>query len=69
MIIDNFKGLINTARSVIRASRPPAAKFKPGDLAFFFRFVRPVWTVGLVSIILVMVTTGITALLPLTSKV
>jgi subfamily B ATP-binding cassette protein MsbA len=68
-IADNLNDLLNTVKSVIGASRPPAAKFKPGDLAFFFRFIKPVWPVGLVSIILVMVTTGITALLPLTSKI
>jgi ABC-type multidrug transport system fused ATPase/permease subunit len=68
-IIDNLNDLINTVKSVIKASRPPTAKFKPGDLAFFFRFIKPVWIVGLISLILVMVTTGITALLPLTSKV
>jgi subfamily B ATP-binding cassette protein MsbA len=68
-IADNFNNLISTVKSVIEASRPPAAKFNLRDMAFFFRFVRPVWTVGLISIVLVMVTTAISALLPLTSKV
>jgi ABC-type multidrug transport system fused ATPase/permease subunit len=68
-IVDTFNDFIGTMKSVIKASRPPAAKFKPRDLAFFFRFIRPVWIVGLISVVLVMITTGITALLPLTSKV
>jgi ABC-type multidrug transport system fused ATPase/permease subunit len=68
-IVDTFNDFIGTMKSVIKASRPPAAKFKPRDLAFFFRFIRPVWVVGLISVVLVMATTGITALLPLTSKV
>ncbi len=60
---------ISAIRSVLRASRPPAAKFRLKDMAFFSRFVRPVWKVGLVSLLMVMATTGISALLPLTSKV
>lgn len=69
IIVDMFNNFIDSVKSVLQASRPPVTKFKLKDLAFFFQFVRPVWKVGLIGLILVMVTTGISALLPLTSKV
>ncbi|HMK46527.1 MAG TPA: ABC transporter ATP-binding protein [Methanocella sp.] len=54
---------------IIGSTRPQKARFSLGDLKFFFRFVRPVWKLGLISTVMVMVTTGITALLPLSSKI
>jgi subfamily B ATP-binding cassette protein MsbA len=50
-------------------SSSPRADFKLGDLTFFFRFVKPVWKIGAVSILLVIITTCISALFPLTCKV
>lgn len=44
-------------------------RFRFRDLGFFVRFVRPVWKIGAISIVLVIVTTGISSLLPMTSKV
>ncbi|CAJ37302.1 ABC transporter ATP-binding protein [Methanocella arvoryzae] len=55
--------------TIIRAAPPQKAKFKPGDLKFFWQFVRPVWKIGAISLFLVMLTTGLKALLPLTGKV
>ncbi len=69
MIADSFSNFLSAVMSAMNASRPPPAKFNLKDLAFFFRFVRPVWKVGLASIALVMATTAISALLPLSSKV
>ncbi len=36
---------------------------------FFFQFVRPVWKIGLISLVMVMMTTAISAILPLSSKI
>lgn len=55
--------------TILRSSPPQKAKFKLADLGFFWQFVRPVWKMGAVSLLLVMLTTAIRAMLPLTSKV
>lgn len=42
--------------------------FSLRDLPFFFRFVRPVWRTGLVSLVLALAVSGINSLMPLSSK-
>ncbi len=61
-VADNLK-------SVLQTPAPPKVQFRLKDLKFFFRFVRPVWKIGLVSLILVMMTTAMKAVVPLISKV
>lgn len=61
-----------TVQDIIAALHTPPrqkVKFNFKDLVFFFQFVRPVWKIGAVSIVLVMMTTAISALLPLSSKI
>ena len=55
--------------SELDESKPLRVKLKLRDIAFFFQFVRPVWKIGAASILLVMITTAISSLLPLTSKI
>ncbi|OPY30039.1 MAG: putative ABC transporter ATP-binding protein [Methanocella sp. PtaU1.Bin125] len=54
---------------MLQAPAPPKVMFKFRDLGYFFRFVRPIWKIGAVSLILVMITTAMRAVVPLTSKV
>jgi ABC-type multidrug transport system fused ATPase/permease subunit len=66
---DLFNNFISDVKAVLGAKRPPPSKFKFRDITFFFRFVRPVWKIGALSLAMVMITTGISALLPLSSKI
>ncbi|HEY3274819.1 MAG TPA: ABC transporter ATP-binding protein, partial [Methanocella sp.] len=56
-------------KSVLGTPTPPKAQFRLKDLGYFFRFVRPVWKIGAVALLLVMFTTAMRAVLPLVSKV
>jgi ABC-type multidrug transport system fused ATPase/permease subunit len=67
--MDLLKTIIEDIKAVIQMPGRPKTKFNLKDFAFFFQFVRPVWKIGLISVIMVMMTTAITALLPLSSKV
>ncbi|RLC10898.1 MAG: ABC transporter ATP-binding protein [Deltaproteobacteria bacterium] len=44
-------------------------QFRYRDILFFIPFVRPLWKLGVISLILTIVTTGLGSLLPLSSKV
>lgn len=44
-------------------------QFRYRDIRFFAQFVRPVWKVGVISLILTIITTALGSLLPLSSKV
>jgi len=67
--MDILKTLTGDIKAVIQMPGRPKTKLNLKDLAFFFQFVRPVWKIGMISVIMVMITTAITALLPLSSKV
>jgi subfamily B ATP-binding cassette protein MsbA len=51
--------------------KPQAAEnpFRYRDLLFFIRFVRPVWKLGAVTLMLTLITSGLGSLLPLSSKI
>ncbi len=61
--------LIEAIQAVIRMPKPTAYKFKFEDAAFFFQFVRPVWKIGALSLLMTMFTTLISAILPMSSKI
>jgi hypothetical protein len=44
-------------------------KFRYRDILFFAKFVRPVWKLGAISLVLTVITTGLGSLLPLISKI
>ncbi len=48
---------------------PPESHFQYRDILFFSRFVTPLWKIGIISIILMVILTGLGSLLPLSSKV
>lgn len=66
---NKINDIINAIKAIINVPRPAASKFKFKDVAFFFRFVRPVWKTGALSVLMVMLTTAISAIMPMTSKV
>jgi subfamily B ATP-binding cassette protein MsbA len=61
--------LIKDIKAIIKMPGRPKTKFKYKDIVFFFQFVKPVWKIGVISILMLMVTTAITAILPLSSKI
>jgi len=71
--VQSFIGKLREASAefmaILRIAPPQKAKFKLKDLAFFWQFVKPVWKIGAFSLFLVMLTTAIKAMLPLTGKV
>ncbi len=67
--IDKINKTIARTKSVLQAPAPPKVMFKLRDLGYFFRFVRPIWKIGAFSLLLVMITTAMRAVVPLTSKI
>jgi len=67
--MSTLQTLISDIKAIIAMPKRPKTKFKFKDMAFFFKFVRPVWKIGLISIAMVMITTAINALMPLSSKI
>jgi ABC-type multidrug transport system fused ATPase/permease subunit len=47
----------------------PESNFRYRDVLFFAQFIRPVWKLGAISLVLTIITTGLGSLLPLSSKV
>ncbi len=68
-IKDTIHTAVGDILTAIKIPIRPKVKFNLRDFLFFFQFVRPVWKVGLISLILVMFTTAISAILPLSSKI
>jgi ABC-type multidrug transport system fused ATPase/permease subunit len=52
----------------IASPEPVKVKFSLKDMLFYFRFVKPLWKVALVSLLLTLVTTGVSSLSPLGGK-
>jgi ABC-type multidrug transport system fused ATPase/permease subunit len=66
---DKIQKGIASVKSILQAPRPPKVRFRMKDLGFFFQFVRPVWKIGAISLLLVIATTAMRAVVPLTSKI
>jgi len=66
---DKVNGLVADVKAVLSVPKPAASKFKFKDLSFFFQFVKPVWKIGALSVLLVMMSTAISATLPMSSKI
>ncbi len=69
MIIDTIHTAVQDILTAFKTPGRPKVKFKFKDFMFFFQFVRPVWKIGFISLIMVMMTTAISAILPLSSKI
>lgn len=64
-----IKGLIADTKNVFKNPEKPKDRFRLGDLAFFFQFVRPVWKLGALSLVLTVVIAAFRSLMPLGGKV
>ncbi|BAI60886.1 ABC transporter permease/ATP binding protein [Methanocella paludicola SANAE] len=69
ILIDKINGLAGTVKAILSVPKPAASKFKFKDLTFFLQFVKPVWKIGALSVLMVMMSTAISALLPMSSKI
>jgi subfamily B ATP-binding cassette protein MsbA len=64
-----LKGLIEDTKNVFKKPDAPKERFKLKDLAFFFQFVKPVWKLGALSLILAILISGVRAVIPMSGKV
>ncbi len=69
MLNDRFASLKRAFSPSKPFQKPTKANFKIRDLKFFFQFVKPVWKIGAFSLFLVIISSGINALIPLTPKI
>jgi subfamily B ATP-binding cassette protein MsbA len=68
-MFSKINDIIAGIKAIINVQGPAASKFKLEDVAFFFQFVKPVWKAGALSLLMVMLTTAISAIMPMASKV
>lgn len=68
-ILSEISDFLNSVKSVYQKPQQPPVKFKLTDMGFFFQFFKPVWKVGVVSILLMVIISAIKSILPLSSKV
>lgn len=57
------------AKEILKKPSPSETRFKYRDIFFFIKFVKPLWKVGTISLFLTILSTGLSSLLPLSSKV
>ena len=62
-------GLIEDLKSSYAKGESPKSRFRFRDITFFFQFVRPVWKLGVLSLILAVLIGGVKAVIPMSSKV
>src|SRR4030065_734140 len=56
-------------KEILKKPELTEAHFRYKDSLFFTQFVRPVWQLGAISLVLTIITTGLGSLLPLSGKV
>jgi len=57
------------AKEILKKPSPSETRFRYRDILFFLQFVRPLWKIGIISLFLTILSTGLSSLLPLSSKV
>src|SRR5512147_121932 len=66
----NFiNGLLKDTKSVFKKPEAPKERFRLKDLGFYFKFVKPVWKLGALSLLLTIAISGVKTVIPLSSKV
>ncbi len=68
-ILKEINDFLYSVKTVSQKPQQPLAKFKLADMGFFFQFFKPVWKVGVISILLMVAISAIKSILPLSSKV
>jgi len=61
--------MLKYIREILRRPAHSQSRVGFGDILFFTNFVKPLWKLGLATLILTIVTTALSTLLPLSSKV
>ncbi|BAI60940.1 truncated ABC transporter permease/ATP binding protein [Methanocella paludicola SANAE] len=64
-----ISGWIKDIHSIFMKPEAPKASFKLDDLSFFFQFVKPIWKMGVLSLLLTTLISGVRTVIPLSSKV
>lgn len=64
-----FKRALAYFSELLRKPDSHESRFSYENILFFSDFVRPLWKLGLITLVLMGITAGISSLLPLTSKV
>jgi subfamily B ATP-binding cassette protein MsbA len=57
------------AKEIMEKPSPSETRFRYRDIFFFIQFVKPLWKIGIISFLLTILSTGLSSLLPLSSKV
>lgn len=57
------------AKEILKKPSLSETRFRYRDILFFMKFVKPLWKVGMISLFLTILSTGLSSLLPLSSKV
>ena len=68
-MINTIKNSKDYLREIFGRPHPVETRFRYKDILFFLRFAKPVWRLGIICMGLMLITSGVTALLPLGSKV
>lgn len=64
-----IKGMVKDTQGVFKKPETPKVRFRLEDLAFFLEFVKPVWKLGAVSIVLTILISLVKTVIPLSGKV
>jgi ABC-type multidrug transport system fused ATPase/permease subunit len=68
-VINKISGAMKDFTKIFEKPQQPKTQFKIRDLAFFVQFFRPVWKLGLLSIVLMVCISAIKSIIPLSSKI
>ncbi|MGR3179118.1 MAG: ABC transporter ATP-binding protein [Candidatus Anammoxibacter sp.] len=68
-MVDTIKKAQEYLKEILKKPEPVGTKFNYKDILFFARFVKPVWKLGAISLVLMFVTSGLGSLIPLSGKV
>jgi ABC-type multidrug transport system fused ATPase/permease subunit len=68
-VMNKINNAMEALTKVFEKPQQPKTQFKLRDLAFFVQFIKPVWKLGLLSIILMVGISAIKSIIPLSSKI
>lgn len=66
---NNIKKARVYLKEILQKPHSSTTNFRYRDIFFFLRFVKPLWAVGMISLFLTILSTALSSLLPLSSKV
>jgi ABC-type multidrug transport system fused ATPase/permease subunit len=66
---NKIKGIKEYVREILKKPEPEETRFRYQDIPFFFRFIKPLWKLGALGLMLNAIAIALQSLLPLSSKV